>query len=95
MKKSLPSISILFDSSRGYYIPKAFSELEGWEGISKKDKNILQAGPNNNLYWETWNYVLDNAKFKKDDNTWFLYQDGDLFAICKELMTREEKLILE
>ena len=34
---------------------------------------------------------MDNAFFiDKNGNKWFLYQDGDLFAVCNELLTDEE-----
>jgi hypothetical protein len=36
--------------------------------------------------------MLDNATYTDEDkNTWHLYHDGDLFAICYDLLTDEDK----
>lgn len=46
-------------------------------------------GPENcEWYWESWNNILDNAEYVDESgNIWRLYQDGDLFAICEDLMS--------
>lgn len=92
-------IRILLDSNRGIYIPQHFAEDfaihsvdgEGWEGISEKDRETLLAGPDAEWYWDTWADVVDHATYTDTDgNVWRLYQDGDLFAICDELMTDDD-----
>ena len=35
--------------------------------------------------------VLNYATFTENGNVWRLYQDGDLWALCFELMTAKEK----
>lgn len=89
--KPLPAVALLLDSCRGVYIPRDFAEFTNWQGISEEDKAILTAGPEHELYWDTWNDVLCSAYFEQDGNTWELYQDGDLWAICTAQMTDEEK----
>jgi len=92
-------IQILLDSNRGIYIPQHFAEGfamqctdgEGWEGISEKDRETLLAGTDADWYWEAWEDVLNCATYTDaDGNVWRLYQDGDLFAICDELMTDDD-----
>ena len=90
----LDNVEILLSDARGIYIPRDFVQgfdLTRWEGISESDIEILQ-DPENEWYWESWESVLSNAKFKADDGRVFsLWQDGDLFAICYEEITDEEK----
>jgi hypothetical protein len=49
------------------------------------------ADPDSEGYWDAWAYVLDNARFVHDGDTYTLYQDGDLWALCVERMSEEEK----
>jgi len=90
----LDNVEILLSDARGIYIPRDFVQgfdLTRWEGISESDIEILQ-NPDDEFYWEAWDSVLQNAKFTADDGRVFsLWQDGDLFAICYEEMTDEEK----
>lgn len=92
--KSLPAVSLLIDSCHGIYVPQRFInnfDLSLWQGISEENKAILSEGPDNEYYWEAWDEVLDRATFSQDGNVWRLDQDGDLWAMCYELMTDEEK----
>ncbi|CAM6055344.1 unnamed protein product [Sphagnum tenellum] len=52
-------------------------------GVSTEDWAILEEGPDNELYWETWFDTLDRAKVKyyATGTVYTFYQDGDLFAI--------------
>lgn len=90
----LDNVEILLSDARGIYIPRDFVQrfdLTRWSGITESDVEILQ-NPDNEFYWEAWESVLNNARFTADDGRVFsLCQDGDLFAICYEMMTDEEK----
>jgi len=90
----MSGLQLLLSDARGIYIPKIFLEsflsFKTW-GLLKSDFKALR-NPNNGGYWDAWNTCLNNAKHTdKDGNTWHLWQDGDLWAICLELMTDEEK----
>lgn len=78
-------LEIYADSARGIYIPQFFAESikrEYVTGVSDEDWQILEAGPDAELYWETWDDVLNNAVLTDRNNTtWTLYQDGDLFLV--------------
>ena len=90
----MSGIEILVGDNRGQYIPQFFAEYcsDKWDGIHPDDMQVLLDGPDNEWYWETWDSVHTTAKHvDKNGNTWYLYQDGDLFAICEELMTDEER----
>lgn len=90
--KPLPAVALLLDSNRGVYIPQHFADgFDNWKGISEEQRTILKIGPEHDLYWEVWDSVLCSAYYEQDDNTWELYQDGDLWAICTAQMTDEEK----
>lgn len=86
----MSGIEILLSDHHGIYIPKIFSEDFGGWGVSHEDVVDL-ASPENETYWDTWQAVLDYAQHTDSKgNVWRLWQDGDLFAYCDELMTDEE-----
>ena len=88
---------ILFsDSSRGCYIPKHFSEevvRECVTGIDLADLDfLLQNDFWDENFWDTWHHVLDNCLVTDDhSNVYTLHHDGDLWLVCEDLMTEEEK----
>jgi hypothetical protein len=93
--ETLPAVALLLDSSRGVYIPKAFAEsfnMNDWH-VSDNQRDCLLAGPDDeqDLYWDYWSSILDNAYYEKDGKRWTLYQDGDLWALCDADMTNDEK----
>lgn len=100
-KTKLPAIRLLVDSRYGVYVPQRFVDsydMAKWDWsksealCQREEVESLKAEPHESeMYWEDWQAVLDNATFKQDGFTWRLYQDGDLWAICEELMTAEEK----
>ena len=64
--------------------------LEAWQGPSQESIDACKEGPDNEWYWDAWQGVLDNATWTKDGYTWRLHQDGDLWAVCDDLMDDEE-----
>jgi hypothetical protein len=86
-------VQLLLSDSRGVYIPRDFVEcfdLNQWNIDSKYIERL--SNPDGDFYWDNWDVVLNNAKHTdKNGNKWHLWQDGDLWAICPELMTEEEK----
>ena len=85
----MSGIRLLVSDHHGVYVPQAFVEMydnEQW-GISQEDMDILVDGPDNESYWDTWDSVTGDASLKDiNGNIWYLYQDGDLWAFCTELM---------
>ncbi len=95
---TLSAVSLLLDSNRGVYIPQSFIttfDLSKWEGITIDNIAALSAGPDIEDYWSAWESVIDSATFTENGHVWRLYQDGDLWALCDELMTEEEKYNFE
>ena len=95
--KKLQSIELLLSDARGIYIPRDFineCDLSQWNIPEKEHEEIKQslADPTNESYWDTWHYILDNAYHTDGTNNWYLYQDGDLYAVCNELLDDEEYL---
>ena len=91
------AIEILCDSASGIYIPQRFANEINRDlvsGISAVDWEILESGPSHLLYWDTWDRVEQNAELALDDgdtlNRYRLHQDGDLFAVCFDLLTDAE-----
>lgn len=95
------NIILLLDSARGAFIPRDFitdglnnvdeKHCSNWH-INTDDALLLALGTDLEWYWETWERVLNDAYFIADDGRKFtLHHDGDLWAICYESMTDEEK----
>lgn len=99
---NIPSaITLILSDARGVYIPRDFvtdgcgeiavDHCKAW-GIGKEDAEILASGPDHEFYWGTWDDVLSNAQYVDEEgNKYFLSQDGDLWALCYDRMTEEEK----
>ena len=89
----MSGISLLLSDSRGIYIPRDFIQnfdLEQWH--IKEDYQDVLSIPDNEEYWYIWDHILLFAYFVDEQgNKWELYQDGDLWAICYELLTDEER----
>ena len=88
----MKSIVCLVDSARGSYVPQAFIELydkAAWH-VSSADAEILRAGPEHELYWETWANVEDRAYLVDNGHTYHLHLDGDLFAVAYDALTDDE-----
>ena len=77
---------LLYSDRHGQYIPKCFYDdfkncPEKWN-LTQDEIDALQ-NPDDEWYWEAWEQVCNNAKFKDDDgHVWYINQDGDCFAIC-------------
>ena len=90
----MSGISLLLSDARGVYIPRDFVDnfdLDKWHVDNKY--TYLLSSPNNEWYWDYWDVVCSIAYFVDEyNNKWRLCQNGDLWAICYELMTDEERV---
>ena len=91
---TLDAVECLLGDFRGQYIPRDFIasfDIKEW-GIDPEswEANVC-ADPEHEHYWDAWEEILNHAEFHKDGYVWRLYQEGDLWAVCPELMTDEEK----
>jgi hypothetical protein len=89
------AVCILMDGASGVYIPRDFAEgytMSRWglDPESWEVKTCLE-GPEAEGYWDAWVEILERAEFHDNGNVWRLHQDGDLWAICEELMTDYER----
>ena len=86
-------LKLLLTDARGVYIPINFAQCfdrKAW-GLTKTDLIPLKKGPEHEWYWDAWDAVLNKAEFTcGEGHKWTLHQDGDLWAVCPELMTNEE-----
>ncbi len=90
----MSGIRLLVNSAHGIYVPAVFVEqfdLEQWGIASLREEIEDCSNPDNEYYWDSWHWIMDYAEFiDKNGNTWRLYQDGDLWAYCPELMSKDE-----
>ena len=87
------SIVLLLSDARGTYIPRDFVEefnMVDWNVTEEQAEGCKNC--ENEWYWESWETILNNAFYiDKKGNKFSLHQDGDLWAICYDRMTEEEK----
>jgi hypothetical protein len=78
------------------YIPQFFAtsfiERDKYvTGVSQKDWEILEEGPNHEHYWEVWTEVLDKAVVTDWNGVVYsLHQDGDLWLVPKGMEWSDE-----
>ena len=92
----MDAIILLYDSSRGVYIPKHFAQNctpdAGWHNVPEDVRETLLGGLDTEDYWNAWMRVLDYAWWQAPNgDKYMLHQDGDLWALCYNRMTDEEK----
>jgi len=100
----LAAVMLLLDSNRGRFIPRDFVtdslgaldlvHCAKW-GLTEANREQWEAAydPENECYWEAWDWILNNAEFVTEEGDKFrLHQDGDLWALCYDRMSQDEKL---
>lgn len=91
----MSGLMLLCSDSHGVYIPETFAmkfQSSTW-GFNESDWawDTISSGPDTEGYWDAWDEILNKASYKDNNgNVWSLHQDGDLWAVCVELMTDEE-----
>lgn len=101
--KPMDAQVLLFSDARGQYIPRDFAVmvLEAiktnikWgshdSGFETELAELAKGPDDNEYYWEAWHNMLDSAFYTAENgDVYHLHQDGDLWAICYERLTRTE-----
>jgi hypothetical protein len=92
-----PDTLLWLSDSRGIYIPRDFAQsftdrAKYVAGVSDEDWLVLEAGPDHNLYWDTWIDVCDHAVVTDERGVKFtLHQDGDLWLIPEGMEWSDEE----
>ena len=76
---------LVIDGCHGIYIPQTFAE---WypEWLDDEEKEILLAGPEHELYWETWDEVTSR---EYEDQAIYLGESGDVFILTSSPLNAE------
>ncbi len=95
MSTTNKAVNFLINDANGVYIPRVFLQMQnirGW-GLDPESWAVQTcwAGPDTDGYWDAWDEILRTAEQKIGEDTYRLYQEGDLWALCYERMTDEEK----
>ena len=99
----MESVILILGESRGMNIPRDFlidcwgdiaeDHCTAW-GLTHDNRSCWEGAidPCLGHYWDCWSWIIDNAKYTTPDGDIYrLHQDDDLWAICYEKMTTEEK----
>jgi hypothetical protein len=88
---------LLLSDSYGRFIPQLYcsdiskDDCEDFS-ISWEDVKLCQSGPDEELYWEAWQSILDSAEYEEGGEMWRLLQNGDLWAVKADCEIPEEWL---
>lgn len=83
---SKPDLILFLSDSRGIYIPRDFAnevKRNCVSGVDPSTWEILEAGPDHEWYWESWDEVLRDA-IVTDFTTgvrYTVHQDGDCWLV--------------
>ena len=78
----MPEPILLLTDANGIYIPKYFSEM--FPDLLDDDTKEVLSNPENEWYWDVWEDIINYHPVELEDddgNKYFLYQQGDLWAI--------------
>jgi hypothetical protein len=93
---SKPEMLLWLSDAHGQYIPRDFAKsfadrAKHVTGVSDEDWSILDAGPDHEFYWETWEDVCNDAVVTDENGNKFgIWHDGDCWLI-PEGMDWDEK----
>lgn len=86
---------LLLSDSHGIYVPKLWcDELSSEEeaerfSVSWDSVLVCQSGPDEELYWDAWQEILDSAEWEEDGVEWRLHQSGDLWKVRRDAQLPE------
>ena len=99
----MEAVILILGESRGMNIPRDFliddlgniaeDHCTAW-GLTTDNSGWWEGAidPCLGHYWDCWIWILDNAEYTTPEgDVYRLHQDGDLWGICYEKMTTEEK----
>jgi len=75
--------NLVVDSHHGVYCPQIFAQTinrELFPEITEETWDILESGPDNELYWDTWAYdvegqeTIDGGVVFQDGDVWIVYE---------------------
>lgn len=82
-----PKPLLWLDETRGLYIPRDFANSfadrsKSVKNVDQKTWDILETGPEHELYWDTWaNIKRDAVVIDENGVEYFIYQDGNCWLI--------------
>jgi hypothetical protein len=82
-----PDMKLWLADTRGIYIPRDFANsfadrAKSVEGVPDTEWTVLEAGPDHEWYWESWQVVCDNAIVTDENGVKYsVWQDGDCWLI--------------
>ena len=93
---SKPDTMLWLNDARGVYIPRDFANsfadrAKTVAGVTAEQWATLEAGPDDESYWDVWTEVCDSAIVTDDKGVEFtIWQDGDCWLIPKGMEWNDE-----
>lgn len=92
-EESLFDSVLIVDDHHGIYVPQVFCErYEKTDKVSQEDWEICLSGPDHELYWDSWEIILNEWGGEEVDQAGNkyeigIYQDGCLFQTRRLIET--------
>jgi hypothetical protein len=98
MTKPKPEMIHFVDDHHGVYVPRQFARSWSGEererrvsGVNDDEWAILEAGPDNELYWDVWADVEQSARVTDDNgNVFAIHNDGGCFLVPIDMEWSDE-----
>lgn len=94
----IDAVTLLISDASGVYIPQRFVNecLEPLHGEITRNASqwaidTCRSGPDVEGYWDAWDSILSHFEYRLNGESYTLHQDGDLWLLCMDRMTDEEK----
>jgi len=80
---------LIASDNHGIFIPQLIAKGEldnpnwNWDGVTEHSKQALLNGPDDESYWGAWDEAERNVRITVPTTgiVYYLYQDGDLWAV--------------
>ncbi len=77
-------VQLAVTDAAGIYAPQEFLSRYDVEGVDAEDVATVEAGPDEEWYWEAWSNIEDNGYVMENDIKWQIYQSGDIWLVRED-----------
>ena len=91
----MQNIECIVNSAHGVFVPMVFAKTVNralLSGVSNETLDYLakEESLGDDGFWDTWDSVLNNVRLHIEGKIYHLHQDGDLFIIDWDNLTKDE-----
>jgi hypothetical protein len=94
---SKPDMMLWLSDARGVFIPRDFARsfvdrAKSVTGVIEEQWQVLEAGPDQELYWDVWDEVIGGAIITDENGVKYtIWQNGDCWLVPVGMEYNEEE----